>query len=151
MALLTYSTGTAKTDHKGDDLKDILDAIKAAVNDLIGGGGGTTSVTVVASAGSSNNVDPGSGFPTGVTWLDVDTSAGATTWTGMKAGTEGQTVTIRVTGASPLTLSTGGTGLGDALSSAANRFTGEGDGQFLLGSVNRLTYKTLPSPSWAIG
>lgn len=151
MGVLTYSTGTTAGDHKGDDLKAILDAIKAAVNDLIGGGGGTTSVTVTAASGSANNVDPGSGFPSSIAWLDVDTSAGAATWTGLKAGTEGQTVAIRVTGANTLTLSTGGDGLGDALSSAVNRFTGENDAAILTNGITHITYKVLPAPTWAIG
>lgn len=153
MAYQDINLGGAPGSRTGDTAQVAWTKAKAMLAELYAllGSSGTGSLTVVLAAGTTNNLDPGSGFPASISWLDLDTTAGAATLTGLLAGTDGQTVTLRVTGANPLTLSTGNTGLGDAGSSAANRLTGEGDAGMLLGSINRITYRALPSPTWAIG
>lgn len=153
MAYVDIGIGTNPGDRTGDTARVGMAKLKAMLQELYAlvGTPGSGYVSVVLAAGTTNNLSPGSGFPTSISWLDFDTSAGAATLTGLLAGTDGQTVTCRVTGANPLTLSTGATGLGDSGSSAANRFTGEGDSGMVLGSINRITYRALPSPTWAIG
>lgn len=153
MAYQDINIGTSPGDHTGDTARTVFTKLKAMLVELYAlvGSSGTGYLSVVLASGTTNNLDPGSSFPTSISWLDFDTTAGAATLTGLLAGTDGQTVTLRVTGANALTLSTGGTGLGDSGSTAANRFTGEGDSGMLLGSINRITYRALPSPTWAIG
>lgn len=153
MAYQDINIGTSPGDRTGDTARTAFTKLKAMLVELYAlvGSSGTGYLSVVLASGTTHNLSPGGTFPTSISWLDFDTSAGAATLTGLLAGTDGQTVTLRVTGANALTLSTGGTGLGDAGSTAANRFTGEGDSGMLLGSINRITYRALPSPTWAIG
>lgn len=151
---LTYSTGTTAGDHKGDDLKVILDAIKtwaATVDALLGSSSGRLAPTAL-SAATLNDYDPGGGFPTAISWLYLTPYSGGTVLTGLKAGSSGQTVTIQNGSATdPIDLSTGGDGTGDTGSIAANRMIGEGDARIPAGGVNRITYQLLPSPRWVIG
>ncbi|MGH9780198.1 MAG: hypothetical protein ACRD33_00130 [Candidatus Acidiferrales bacterium] len=89
-----------------------------------GGGGGVTFGTYLeyaAAAGETDNTDP-AGFGPGVGRLDVDTTAGAATFTGLIAGADGQGLIISNIGANLLTL--------DALSGsslAANQFRAPGN------------------------
>lgn len=153
MAYQDINLGGAPGSRTGDTAQAAFTKVKAMLVELYAlvGSPGSGYVSVVLASGTTNNLDPGSGFPASVSWLDFDTTAGAATLTGLLAGTDGQTIALRVTGANSLTLSTGGTGLGDSGSTAANRFTGEGDAGLLLGSISRITYRALPSPRWAIG
>lgn len=85
------------------------------------GGGGSplfgTYVSVALAAGTNDNVNPGGAWPTGYGRLDLDTTAGAATVTGLVAGSDGQAVIVRCAGANQLTLNSL-----DAGSSAANQF-----------------------------
>lgn len=81
-----------------------------------GPSGSGTYLAYTAASGTSNNVAPG-GFGTGVGYLDVDTTAGAATFTGLTAGADGQTLVISVKGANTLTLNAI-----DAGSSSGNQF-----------------------------
>lgn len=74
-------------------------------------------------AGANNNVDPSATWPVtagGLNYgrLDLDTSAGVATLTGLKAGNDGQEVLGRVIGANQLTVDTFNAG-----STAANQFS----------------------------
>lgn len=72
---------------------------------------------------SGDNRNPGSGWPGLYGRLDVDTTAGAISWTGLLAGFDGQRVSIRNTGAAAnLTLVNQ-----SASSVAANRFAATAD------------------------
>jgi hypothetical protein len=69
-----------------------------------GGGGGIGSYLKVApAAGSYNNYNP-AGFGSGVGRLDVDTSAGIVTLTGIQAQSDGQLLNVRCVGANVLNL-----------------------------------------------
>ncbi len=116
-----------------------------------GGGGGTgtgTLVSVTITAASTNDYDPGSGFPSGIGRLDIDPSTNNITLTGLLAGTDGQQVIIRNVGTAGyfVTLATDDTG-----SSAANRFTGQGDTVLPQGNQLYAIYYATPTAGWAIG
>lgn len=73
---------------------------------------------VALAAGATNNLNPGIGWPpSSGSRLDLDTSAGAATVTGLVAANDGIIVLIRNTGANTLTLASANAG-----SSAANQF-----------------------------
>lgn len=76
-----------------------------------------TFVSIALAAGANDNVNPGGTWPTGYGRLDFDTSAGAANVTGLKAGSDGQAIIIRNSGANQLTLNSLNAG-----SSAANQF-----------------------------
>lgn len=156
---LSYYTGVVAGDRKGDDLKEILDKLQVAVLELqaLAGGGGAGAgylAPAAVTAASTNDYDPGSSFPTSISWLDLNPSTRDVILTGLKAGTDVQSVTVRNIGTTyTIKLSAGGVvpGTGDTASAAANRFTGEGDADLQPGAQVRLTYLALPSPRWAIG
>jgi hypothetical protein len=86
-----------------------------------GGGGGTqgylgTFITNAPASGVINNFAP-AGFGAGVGRLDVDTTAGNVELTGLTAGTDGQLLNVRNTGANNLILDSLNGG-----SAAANQF-----------------------------
>ncbi len=154
MAFQDWVLGTTDGDRTGDKVLGVFTKIKAMLEELYAlvGSSGTGYLSMVASSGSTNDVDPAGGFPASISWLDVDTTAGDATWTGLKAGSNGQEIAIRVIGTGQLSLSAGTDGTGDTGSIAANRFSGEGQGaQLSPNAVNRITYRSLPSPRWAIG
>jgi hypothetical protein len=74
------------------------------------------STTFVAAAGSQNNVTPAPAI-TGLNRLLVNTNAGAATFTGLAAGTDGQLLWLTNTGAGDLTLANE-----NAASTITNRF-----------------------------
>jgi hypothetical protein len=156
VGFLPYSTGTTAGDHKGDDLKEILDKLKTMCAELFGLVGSTSGylAPTAITAASTDNYDPGSSWPSGYSWLDLNPSTNDIILTGLKAGSDAQSVTIRNIGSTyTIKLSAGGVspGTGDAASIAANRFTGEGDADIPPGGQSRITYLLLPSPRWAIG
>lgn len=80
-------------------------------------------VTVAASSGASNDVDPGSGFPTNKSRIDVTLGSGSANWTGLKAGTDDQRIVFcNNDGTNNFTFNVANTG-----SMAANRFAGPAD------------------------
>lgn len=104
-------------------------------------------LSFAAAAGAANDVNPGGGWPGLYGRLDVDTTAGAASWTGLLAGFDGQRIMIRNTGANSLTLNNQNAG-----SVAANRFASSGDtviaaglsveAVYYAGSVNRWVIAT---------
>ena len=80
-------------------------------------GGIGSYLSYALASGTTNDLDPGGGWPTGIGRLDLDTSAGAATITGLVAGSDAQIVIISNIGANTLTLAALNAG-----SSAANRF-----------------------------
>ncbi len=114
-----------------------------------GGGGGTgTLVSVTVTAASTNNYNPGSGFPTAIGRLDIDPTTNDVTLTGLLAGIDGQQVIIRNvgTGGFAITLA-----VADAGSAAANQFTGQGDALISQGNQLYAVYYATPTPGWAVG
>ena len=93
------------------------------------------SIAYAPAAGQSNDVNP-AGFDSGVGAILVTLSANSN-WTGLAAGTEGQTIRITVVaGAFTLTLNNLNAG-----SAAANRFQGAGDFAITLNSSLLLQYR----------
>ena len=86
-----------------------------------GGGGGGTLATVVLAAGESDNLNPGSGWPTDYGRLDLNAAAGAANLTGLLAGTDGQQILIRNLPSSGNIVTLNNQNAG---STAANRFQG---------------------------
>ncbi len=114
-----------------------------------GGGGGTGAViSLTITAASTNNLDPGSGFPTGVGRLDINPSTNDIAITGLLAGTDGQQLIVRNvgTGGFLITLK-----VNSGLSSPANIFTGEGDAGIPQGAQTIIFYYTSPTAGWAVG
>jgi hypothetical protein len=72
--------------------------------------------------GTSNDVNPGGGWPTSISRLDVTLASGNAEWTGLLAGTDGQMVEIfNADATNTLTLDANPAG-SVAGSAAANRF-----------------------------
>lgn len=117
-----------------------------------GGGGGTTLlVSGTVTAASTDNYNPGSGFPILTGYLNINPTTNDVILTGLVAGSNLQQVIIRNIGTTyQVFLSTGGTGSGDSNSSAANQFVGQGDAPLPPGASARLIYYTSPSPKWSI-
>ncbi len=114
-----------------------------------GGGGGTgTAVAITVTAASTNNLNPGSGWPTGVSRLDINPTTNDVDITGLVAGVNNQQVTIRNVG-------TGGYVVylraNSGSSSVGNIFTGEGDAAIPQGAQQVTLYCTAPTAGWAIG
>lgn len=117
-----------------------------------GGAGGNptfgTFVSVALSAGINDNVNPGGTWPSGYGRVDFDTSAGNATVTGLVAGSDGQAIIIRNSGANVLTLASLNAG-----STAANQFLYAADLQLPEnGSVLVVYYSNLNggSGAWVI-
>lgn len=117
-----------------------------------GGGGSTLLISTTVTAASTNDYNPGSGFPTLIGFLNINPTTNDVILTGLLAGTALQTVVIRNVGTTyTVYLSTGGDGQGDPLSSASNRFVGEGDGAIPPGAQNTIIYYTSPNSRWSVG
>jgi hypothetical protein len=86
-----------------------------------GGGGGGQLATAVLTAGENDNLNPGSGWPTGYGRLDLNAAAGVANLTGLLAGTDGQQVIIRNLPGSGNNITLNNQNAG---SLAANRFQG---------------------------
>ncbi len=150
MAFQDFTTGTADGDHTGDTVRGVFVKLKAMIQELyaLTGGSGTGYLAPTAiTAASTNDYDPGSSFPTNYSWLDLNPSTNDITLTGLLAGTDGQSVSIRNIGSTYTIYLTNASNL----SLAANRFSGEGDAGIPPGAIERMTYRALPSPRWAIG
>jgi hypothetical protein len=78
-------------------------------------------LSVAPASGVSNNFNPGGAWPT-IGRLDIDTTAGNVELTGLVAGSDGQMVLIRNTGANNLQLDDSNAG-----SAAANQFASNGN------------------------
>lgn len=94
-----------------------------------------TSIGYVSAAGVSNDVTP-AGFGAGVGAIIVTSGAADATWTGLAAGSEGQTVRITYTDTATLTFKNLNAG-----SAAANRFQGFGDQTIRQGMSVMLQYR----------
>jgi hypothetical protein len=77
---------------------------------------------VTPPAGQSDDVDPGPGDIGIINRVHVDTSAGAASFSGIVAGSDGQLLWLLVTGANDLTLLNA-----DGSSAPGNQFSGLGD------------------------
>ncbi len=111
-----------------------------------GGTGALISLTITAA--TTPNLDPGSGFPTGVGRIDINPTTNDVTLTGLLAGTDGQQLEIRNIGSTYNVILT----IESGLSLAANRFSGYGTTRAIVpASISRVTYYTSPNPRWAIG
>ncbi len=111
-----------------------------------GGTGALISLTITAA--TTPNLDPGSGFPTGVGRIDINPSTNDVTLTGLLAGTDGQQLEIRNIGSTYNVILS----IEDILSSASNRFSGYGTTRAIVpASISRVTYYTSPNARWAIG
>jgi hypothetical protein len=110
-----------------------------------GGSGGGKFISVNLAAGETNNLNPGSGWPTGYGRLDL-VPAGAASLSGLAAGTDGQQAIARNNSTQVLQLLSLNGG-----SSAANQFSGGGGGTTLppLASCN-LTYYAGTINKWII-
>ncbi len=151
MALQVINIGSTSGDHTGDPGRTAFIKVNAnfvELYTLVGGSAGTGYLAKTLSAASTNDYDPGGGFPTSIVRLDITTSVNDNTLTGLLAGTDGQQLTIRNIGATfnlILTISSGS-------STAANQFYGQGTAKAIPpGSIARVTYYSLPNPRWAIG
>ncbi len=115
-----------------------------------GGGGGNvgTLIPVTITAASSDDYNPGSGWPISIGRLDINPTTNNIILTGLVAGLDGQQVVIRNVGTSGylVTLSVANTS-----SSGANRFTGEGDAGLPQGAQLYAIYYDTPTAGWAIG
>jgi hypothetical protein len=153
MAFQNFNVGSGLGNHDGDDPFSTFTKIKAMLQELYAGSSSVAGyLAVTITAASTNNYNPGGGFPTSIGWLDINPSTNDVTLTGLLAGTDGQQLTIRNSGTTyNILLSTGGNGQGDSGSTAANRFTGQGDAGIAPGGVTRITYRLLPTPTWATG
>lgn len=92
-------------------------------------GGGTlpAAITYASPAGASNDVNPGGTWPTGYGRLGVTLAAGNANWTGLVAGSDGQTIQlVNLDAANTLTLNSKNVG-----SAAANQFSYTGGGIIL--------------------
>lgn len=102
-----------------------------------GGGGGGTGVLLgyTSGPGQSSNVSP-SNFSSATGRLDV-TLTGDSNWTGLLAGTDGQTVIIRnlPTNSNLLTLN-----VGNVFSLPANQFSGSSDAYLSPGQTTDIVY-----------
>ena len=97
--------------------------VKGLIASSIAGGGGaiigTGRVAYALAAGANNNVNPGGGWPTGISRLILTAPSGVANMTGLLAGTDGQWVLIQNDdGANNVTLNNENGG-----SVAANQFT----------------------------
>jgi hypothetical protein len=109
-----------------------IEAIEAA-SLLVGSG---TLITYASATGAVNNVNPGSGFPSGISRLDVTLASGVANWTGLLAGADGQRVAISNQDTTNiLTLNSQNTG-----STAANRFSAAADMALVPGQTLGLVY-----------
>ncbi len=114
-----------------------------------GGGGGTgTVIPLTITAASTNNLNPGSGFPTGVGRLDINPSTNDIILTGLLAGVDGQQMIIRNVGTGGFLVTLA---VNSGSSSAANRFTGQGDAGIPQGAQTIIFYYTSPTAGWAVG
>jgi hypothetical protein len=92
---------------------------------VAGGSGaiiGTGRVQVALAAGATNNLNPGSGFPTAISRLILTSAAGAANVTGLLAGSDGQFLMIQNDGPNNVTLNSENAG-----SVATNQFSGAAD------------------------
>lgn len=110
-----------------------------------GGAGAGTPVSVTLSVASTNDYNPGTGFPTGIGRLYINVDTADSILTGLVAGTDGQVVVVENTGTFDLQLTKE-----SASSSAANRFSGSGDAGVVPGGRVTLIYNTTSS-RWMMG
>ncbi|HYM34701.1 MAG TPA: hypothetical protein VET48_04845 [Steroidobacteraceae bacterium] len=115
-----------------------------------GGGGGPSTggvlVTAALAAGANNDFNPGGAFPVGVGRLDLDSTAGVATVTGLLAGSDGQQVFIRnKPGGNNVTLMNANGG-----SAAANQFTSSDDIILTPGTAVVLMYTAGAINKWAL-
>lgn len=100
-------------------------------------------VDLAPPAGASNNVDPGPGSIGTINRLRVNTAAGAASFTGIVAGTDGQLLWILNTGANDLTLVDNSGG-----SAAGNRFRGVGVDIIIPSGGSALIYYDSTVAAW---
>lgn len=103
-----------------------------------------TYLTGAPAAGSTNDYNP-SGFGSTVNRLDIDTTAGDATLTGLIAGIDNQILIISNIGANLLTLSNQ-----DAGSAAANRFRASDSFTLVSGGSIWVTYYAGTVTRWVI-
>jgi hypothetical protein len=113
----------------------------------------TTQYSYASPAGTINDVVGRVPNVIGTARLSVTLLAGAATWTGYAAGVDAQQIVLRnVDTTNTLTLSTGGTGLGDPLSLPANRFFGQNDYRLPPGGqITMIYYAYGAYIGWSIG
>jgi hypothetical protein len=118
-----------------------------------GSGGGATlgsSLTFATATGTTNDVNPGGAWPTGIGRVDVTLAAGVATWTGLVAGADGQMVEIfNADAANTLTLNANPAG-SVAGSAAANRFQWVGNMALAPGATAILVYSAGTVNRWRL-
>lgn len=97
-----------------------------------------TGIPVVSPAGQSNNVNPGSGFPSGIGQLVVTSGGANANWTGLLAGSDGQLIEVIYNDVALFTLNNQ-----NAASLAANRFLGANDITLTKGDSSLLIYNSI--------
>jgi len=102
-------------------------------------------LSVASVSGVTNNFNPGGAWPT-IGRLHIDTTAGNTELTGLIAGTDGQMVLIRNTGANNLQLDNANAG-----SAAANQFQAIGDFVMIQNGRVFAVYYAGVINKWSIG
>jgi hypothetical protein len=149
MAVALINVGNSLADRTGDDGRTAMQKINTLITAFNAGSGtGNLPVSITLTAASTNDLNPGSGFPTNIGRLDINPTTNDVDVTGLLAGLDNQQLVIRNVGTGGFTLYLR---VNSSSSAAANRFTGEGDGGIPQGSKTAAIYCTLPTPGWAIG
>ncbi len=148
MTLQAILNGTVAGDHTGEDLHAAFAKVNLLIAAFNAAGIGGVAVAVTVTAASTNNFDAGSGFPVGIVRVDINPTTNDVDLTGALAGTDNQSMIFRNVG-------TGGFSVylraNSGSSSAANRFTGEGDAGIPQGAQLTALYCASPTAGWAIG
>ena len=146
MAQQVINVGTTAGDGSGDQGRTAFTKVNSNFTELYATVAGVmlpTYLSNIITVASTNNYDPGGGFPTAVGRIDINPNTVNSTLTGMISAADGQQVFIYNSGTFNLVLT-----IQDAASSANNRFRGLGSSLTLppgartlalyyAGSVNR--------------
>jgi hypothetical protein len=141
----TYFTGTVVGDHTGDGPKSIFDKQLLMLQELFGVATNSYLAVTVTTA-STDNYDPWGAAPPQDFRLAINPSTNNIAFTGLRAGFDGQRGTIFNSGTTyNITLNK------EITSTAANRFTGQGDSGIPPGARQEVIYNSLPNPRWDMG
>jgi hypothetical protein len=142
----TYFTGTVVGDHTGDGPKSIFDKQLTMFQELFGAATNSYAAATLVAA-SVDNYDPWGAAPPQDFRLAVTPAAGGSALTGLRAGFDGQRGTIF----NPSTVDTLTLNKENTSSTAAKRFTGQGDSGIPPGGRQPIVYNLLPNPRWDMG
>lgn len=143
----TYSTGTVKGDHTGDDIKDIFDKQLAMLKELFGSATNSY-LAATLTAASTDDYDPWGASPPQDFVLDINPTTNDVIITSLARGREGLRGMLRNVGSAGYGISCTNEA---STGTAANKFYGSSDAGAIQGGYINLRYCSLPNPRWYVG